>query len=39
LVEDGTAEMETLFHISGESAQPGSERFRARLFWVEHEGD
>jgi hypothetical protein len=37
---DGTAEMETLFRVAGESGSgPGVERFRARLFWVEHEGE
>ena len=38
--DDGTAEMETLFHVSGEvGSGPGSERFRARIFWVKHDGD
>ncbi len=37
---DGTAEMETLFRIAGESGSgPGTERFRAKLFWVEQEGE
>ena len=37
---DGTAEMETVFRVAGESGSgPGIERFRAKLFWVEHEGD
>lgn len=35
--DGGTAEMETVFHVSGQGR--GVERFRATLFWVEHEGD
>lgn len=36
---DGTAEMETLFHVAGVAGSgPGGERFRARIFWVKHEG-
>jgi hypothetical protein len=40
-IGDGTAEMELVFHVSGETGVGGSggERFRAQLFWVEHEGD
>jgi hypothetical protein len=39
--EDGTAEMDLVFHVSGETGVGGlgGERFRARLFWVKHEGD
>jgi hypothetical protein len=39
--DGGTAEMELVFHVSGETGVGGSggERFRAQLFWVEHEGD
>jgi hypothetical protein len=39
--DDGTAEMELVFHVSGETGVGGAggEAFRAQLFWVEHEGD
>ena len=41
VADDGTAEMELVFHVAGETGVGGlgGERFRARLFWVKHEGE
>ena len=37
---NGTAEMSVVFLVDGDrGGRPGAERFRARLFWVEHEGE
>jgi hypothetical protein len=40
LRENRTAEMTAVFQADGDrGAGPGRERFRARLFWVEHAGE